>query len=137
MNFNDIAEINPKTDVSHVDDDALVSFIPMSDVSDDGRWLGSDCRKMSSVRRGYTAFAHAPCERLAVGAVLRKLDRAIEQTDALLEKQQRIKTGLMHDLLARGLDAQGRLRDPSTHPFKNTALGSVPTDWDETIIGTL
>ena len=184
MNLNDIAEINPKTDVSHLDDDTLVSFIPMSDVTDDGRWIGGESRKMGSVRHGYTSFAendvlfakitpcmengkgarvnnlsngvgfgsteyhvlrarseeegeyvfqwskfrelrglaanamtgsagqqrvpadflrkypvfaHEPRERVAVGEVLRKLDRAIEQTEALLTKQQRIKTGLMPD----------------------------------------
>jgi type I restriction enzyme, S subunit len=224
MNLNNIAEINPKTDVGHLEDDALVSFIPMSDLTDDGRWLGGDSRKLSSVRRGYTAFAendvlfakitpcmengkgarvsnlsngvgfgsteyhvlrarseeeseyvfqwsmfgelrghaanamtgsagqqrvpadflrnypvfaHQPNERVAVGAVLRKLDHAIEQTEAMLVKQQRIKTGLMHDLLTCGLDAHGRLRDPSTHKFKKTVLGPVPIEWDETNIGTL
>lgn len=75
--------------------------------------------------------------RQAIAAVLDTLDRAIEQTEALLVKQQRIKTGLMHDLLTRGLDAQGRLRDPSTHGFKKTVLGSVPVEWDETDIGAL
>lgn len=67
-------------------------------------------------------------ERIAV--VLDAVDRAIEQTEALLVKQQRIKTGLMHDLLTRGLDAQGRLRDFSTHAFKSSEIGLVPSDWD-------
>jgi hypothetical protein len=43
------------------------------------------------------------------------VDRAIEQTKALITKQQRIKTGLMHDLLARGIDELGNL-----HPNKPT-----------------
>ncbi|OGU06909.1 MAG: hypothetical protein A2075_04800 [Geobacteraceae bacterium GWC2_58_44] len=64
-----------------------------------------------------------------IASVLALLDRAIEQTEALLAKQQRIKTGLMHDLLTRGLDAQGRLRDPSTHAFKPSPLGPIPTEW--------
>jgi type I restriction enzyme S subunit len=76
-------------------------------------------------------------EQAKIVEVLAKLDRGIEQTEALLAKQQRIKTGLMYDLFTRGLDAQGRLRHPSTHRFKNTVLGSVPVEWDETDIGTL
>jgi type I restriction enzyme S subunit len=68
-------------------------------------------------------------ERQAIAGVLDTLERAIEQTKALLAKQQRIKTGLMHDLLTRGLDAQGRLRDPSTHTFKPSPLGPIPSEW--------
>ncbi len=65
-----------------------------------------------------------------IASVLALLDRAIEQTEALLAKQQRIKTGLMHDLLTRGLDAQGCLRDPSTHRFKPTIFGLIPDQWN-------
>lgn len=64
-----------------------------------------------------------------IASMLALLDRAIEQTEALLAKQQRIKTGLIHDLLTRGLDAQGRLRDPSSHAFKPSLLGLIPTEW--------
>ena len=64
-----------------------------------------------------------------IADVLAEVDRAIEQTEALLAKQQRIKTGLMHDLLTRGLDAQGRLRDPLTHRFKDSPMGKTPEDW--------
>lgn len=69
-------------------------------------------------------------EKLVIAGVLDTLERAIEQTEALLAKQQRIKTGLMHDLLTRGLDAQGRLRDPSTHTFKPSPLGPIPLEWE-------
>ncbi len=65
-----------------------------------------------------------------IAVVLARVDRAIEQTEALLAKQQRIKAGLMHDLLTRGLDAQGRLRDPATHRFKQSVFGFIPDDWD-------
>lgn len=64
-----------------------------------------------------------------IARLLAFIDRAIEQTEALLAKQQRIKTGLMHDLLTRGIDAQDRLRDPSTHRFKVSVLGPIPEEW--------
>lgn len=66
----------------------------------------------------------------AIARVLDTLESAIEQTEALLAKQQRIKTGLMHDLLTRGIDAEGRLRDPSTHQFKKSPLGPIPAEWE-------
>ena len=64
-----------------------------------------------------------------VATILESVDCAIEQTEALLAKQQRIKTGLMHDLLTHGLDAQGRLRNPATHRFKASVLGPIPEEW--------
>ena len=73
-------------------------------------------------------------EQESVSRILATVDRALEQTEALLAKQQRIKAGLMHDLLSRGLDAQGRLRDPTTHRFKPSPEGPIPEEWS---IGTL
>ena len=69
-------------------------------------------------------------EQERIAGFLDLVDRAIEQTEALLAKQQRIKAGLMHDLLTRGLDTQGRLRDPVTHKFKRSPLGKIPEEWD-------
>jgi type I restriction enzyme S subunit len=68
--------------------------------------------------------------KLAIAGILDTVQLAIEQTEALLAKQQRIKMGLMHDLLTRGVDAQGRLRDPSTHQFKPSIFGPIPAQWD-------
>lgn len=68
-------------------------------------------------------------ERSAIAGMLDMLERLIEQTEALLLKQQRIKTGLTHDLLTRGLDADGRLRAPTTHHFKDSQLGPIPNEW--------
>lgn len=73
-----------------------------------------------------------PKQQGKVVEVLASVDRALEQTEALLAKQQRIKAGLMHDLLTRGLDTQGRLRDPATHSFKPSSLGKIPTEWHVT-----
>ena len=58
------------------------------------------------------------------------MDRAIEQTEALIAKQQRIKTGLMQDLLTRGIDEHGNLRSEQTHEFKDSPLGRIPVEWE-------
>jgi type I restriction enzyme S subunit len=73
-----------------------------------------------------------PVDRKAqktIAGLLVHVDHAIEQTEALVAKLRRIKSGMMHDLLTRGLDAQGRLREPSTHQFKDSALGPIPKEW--------
>ncbi len=65
-----------------------------------------------------------------IAEILSTLDEAIEQTEALIAKQQRIKTGLMQDLLTRGIDEHGNLRSEQTHQFKDSPLGRIPADWE-------
>jgi len=69
-------------------------------------------------------------EQAKIAEVLGTVDRAIEQTDALVSKQQRIKIGLMQDLLTRGVDKHGNLRSERTHAFKDSPRGKIPMDWD-------
>ena len=69
-------------------------------------------------------------EQAKIAEVLSTVDRAIEQTEALIAKQQRIKTGLMQDLLTRGIDEHGNLRSEQTHKFKDSPLGRIPVEWD-------
>jgi len=54
-------------------------------------------------------------EQTQIATILSTIDRAIEQTEALITKQQRIKTGLMQDLLTKGIDENGNIRSEETH----------------------
>lgn len=69
-------------------------------------------------------------EQTKIAEILSTVDRAIEQTEALIAKQQRIKTGLMQDLLTRGIDEHGNLRSEQTHKFKDSPLGRIPVEWE-------
>ncbi|QVL50401.1 MAG: restriction endonuclease subunit S [Thiocapsa sp.] len=69
-------------------------------------------------------------EQTKIAEILSMVDRAIEQTEAFIAKQQRIKTGLMQDLLTRGIDEHGNLRSEETHEFKDSPLGRIPAEWD-------
>jgi len=69
-------------------------------------------------------------EQTKIAEILSTVDQAIEQTEALIAKQQRIKTGLMQDILTRGIDEHGNLRSEETHEFKDSPLGRIPTEWD-------
>jgi type I restriction enzyme S subunit len=73
-----------------------------------------------------------PCsaEQTQIATILSTIDRAIEQTEALIAKQQRIKTGLMQDLLTKGIDENGNIRSEETHEFKDSPLGRIPVEWD-------
>lgn len=71
-----------------------------------------------------------PDEQEEIAAILDSLDAEIGQTEALIAKYQRIKTGLMHDLLTRGIDENGNLRRPDTHQFRDSSVGRIPIEWD-------
>lgn len=76
-------------------------------------------------------------EQTKIAEILSTVDRAIEQTEALIAKQQRLKTGLMQDLLTRGIDEHGKLRSEQTHQFKDSPLGRIPVEWDVVPIGEM
>lgn len=69
-------------------------------------------------------------EQSKIAAVLSSIDKAIEQTEKLIEKQKRIKRGLLHDLLTKGVDENGAIRSEATHEFKDSTLGRIPKDWE-------
>lgn len=69
-------------------------------------------------------------EQIKIAEILSTVDRAIGQTEALIAKQQRLKTGLMQDLLTRGIDEHGRIRSEETHEFKDSPLGRIPVEWE-------
>ncbi len=75
-------------------------------------------------------FPELKPEQTKIAEVLSTVDSAIEQTEALMAKQQRIKTGLMQDLLTRGIDFDGNLRAEKTHEFKDSLLGRIPVEWE-------
>ncbi len=69
-------------------------------------------------------------EQEQISIILSTIDRAIEQTEAIIAKQQRIKTGLMQDLLTKGIDENGNIRSEETHEFKDSAIGRIPVEWE-------
>jgi len=86
------------------------------------------------VRRGelesYLVLTPEEAEQKAIARVLQNLDDVIQQTAVGIEKLKKIKAGLLHDLLTRGIDEKGQLRDPATHAFIPSPIGLVPTEWN-------
>lgn len=214
-----LAEVNPKVDLRGLNPDTPVSFVPMSDVTETGRWVNRQERRFDDVRFGYTPFAEGdvlfakitPCmengkgahalglkngvgfgstefhvlrakdehssrylfhwlqaqatrtraiaymggsagqqrvqpdfftnyrveridpdEQSRIAAVLDTVDEAIAKTEAVIAKLRQVRAGLLHDLLTRGLDAHGQLRDYFAHPeqFQDSPLGRIPSEWE-------
>jgi type I restriction enzyme S subunit len=71
-------------------------------------------------------------EQAKVALILDTLDTTIHQTEAIIEKLKQVKQGLLHDLLTRGIDANGELRPPQSqapHLYKDSPLGWIPAEW--------
>lgn len=80
------------------------------------------------------------CERALIAEILVMLDTTIRQTEAIVEKLKLVKQGLLHDLLTRGIDANGELRPPQSqapHLYKDSPLGWIPKEWVPKVLDQL
>ena len=72
-------------------------------------------------------------EQLKIAKIISIIDRAIAKTEALIEKYQQIKAGLMHDLFTRGIGTDGKLRSPCEEApelYQESAIGWIPKEWE-------
>lgn len=72
-------------------------------------------------------------EQIKIAEILDTLDTAIHETEAIIAKLKAVKQGLLHDLLTRGIAANGELRPPQAeapHLYKLSPLGWIPKEWD-------
>lgn len=77
-------------------------------------------------------------EQQKIAQILDTLDTQIQKTEALIAKLEKIKEGLLHDLLTRGIDENGQLRpSPEQAPelYEDSALGLIPKEWELTPLG--
>jgi type I restriction enzyme S subunit len=86
-------------------------------------------------------------EQQKLAEILDTLDTAIHKTEAIIAKLRAVKQGLLHDLLTRGVGANGELRPPqdeAPYLYKESPLGWIPNEWsiragaevcDEIVVG--
>jgi len=77
-------------------------------------------------------------EQVKIAEILDTLDTTIRQTEAIIEKLKQVKQGLLHDLLTRGIDANGELRPTQSeapHLYKDSPLGWIPREWEARTVG--
>ena len=95
---------------------------------------GSAIPNLSS--RFYSSVALPECfsqrEQALIAQILHTLDTAIYETEAIIAKLRVVKQGLLHDLLTRGIDANGVMRPPraeAPHLYKESQVGWIPREW--------
>ncbi len=115
--------------------DAIAPFLHYR-VNRDDYWPRSGSAqpfiKPSDIRLCWVALPPVP-QQAAIAKVLDTLDTAIHETEAIIAKLKAVKQGLLHDLLTRGIDANGELRPPQAeapHLYKPSPLGWIPKEWE-------
>jgi type I restriction enzyme S subunit len=79
-------------------------------------------------------------EQRKIAKILSTVDNLIEKTQALIDKYQSIKQGMMHDLFTRGVDERGQLRpnyEVAPHLYKGSELGWIPKEWEVELLGDI
>lgn len=82
----------------------------------------------------------SPAEQSKIAEILDTLDEAIRATEVIVAKLKAMKQGLLHDLLTRGIAANGDLRPrvhEAPHLYHETPLGWLPKGWDALPIADL
>lgn len=78
-------------------------------------------------------------QQASIAQILDTLDTAIRETEALINKLKAVKQGLLHDLLSRGIDANGQLRPPQSEApqlYNESPLGWIPREWEVLPLGS-
>jgi type I restriction enzyme S subunit len=117
-----------------VDRDLLFHLLQASVSEMNKRTHGSTMKhiKRGELREFTVSLPVDAAEQQALAEVLDTLDTTIRQTEAIIEKLKQVKQGLLHDLLTRGIDANGELRPPQSeapHLYKDSPVGRIPMEW--------
>lgn len=94
----------------------------------------------SDLERHRVQIPESKITQAKIARVLLRIDSAIEKTEALIEKYQQIKAGLMHDLFTRGVLPDGKLRptrEQAPELYKKFEPNWVPNQWQVTRLGDI
>lgn len=82
----------------------------------------------------FVAVVPGAAEQVRIAEILDTLDETIQVTEQVIAKLEQVRRGLLHDLLTRGIDDNGEIRDPERHPehFQDSPLGRIPKSWEAT-----
>ena len=79
-------------------------------------------------------------EQPKIAEVLATIELVIKQTGAVIEKLKQAKQGLLHDLLTRGVDANGEIRpryEDAPHLYQESELGLIPKPWHTELLDNI
>lgn len=120
--------------VASVEKSLLFHLLQASVAEMNKRTHGSTMKhiKRGELREFFLSIPAAADEQQMLASVLDALDTAIHETEAIIAKLKAVKQGLLHDLLTRGIDANGELRPlpvEAPHLYKDSPVGQIPKEW--------
>lgn len=90
---------------------------------------GSTFKELSKDRLARLEIPLPPLpEQKKIAEILSTADEAISKIDEAIEKTQRLKKGLMQELLTKGIGHK---------EFKKTGIGKIPKEWEVVPLGTI
>lgn len=91
----------------------------------------------NELRKLRVSIPEGKIEQAKISSIISEVDNVIANTENLIIKYQRVKIGLVQDLLARGIDAKGNIRSKTTHKFVIKNEIEVPEDWEVKPLGSI
>lgn len=91
----------------------------------------------NELRKLGVSIPEGKIEQAKISSIISEVDNVIANTENLIIKYQRVKIGLVQDLLARGIDAKGNIRSKTTHKFVVKNEIEVPEDWEVKPLGSI
>jgi type I restriction enzyme S subunit len=83
--------------------------------------------KRSELKTTYIPLPPLP-EQRKIAEILSTVDKAIQKVDEAIAKTERLKKGLMQELLTKGIGHE---------KFKDTEIGRIPVEWEVVKLGDL
>lgn len=122
-----LAAIRPKVNILH--NDFLYYHLRHNRSSFERLSAGSTFK---AIRRNEFDLYNIPLpslpEQYKIAEILSTMDEAIEKVDQAIEKTERLKKGLMQELLTKGIGHK---------EFKNTKIGRIPKEWEVVRLSTI
>ncbi|MEL4426624.1 restriction endonuclease subunit S [Shewanella indica] len=87
----------------------------------------------SSDVKNLEVLTPSPAEQQKIAKILTSVDEVIDKTQAQIDKLKDLKTGMMQELLTKGVGVDGK---PHTE-FKDSPVGRIPKAWQVKKIGNL
>jgi type I restriction enzyme S subunit len=109
------------------------------------RYFGQQANGSTRYGLSIAAIERAPIwlpsieQQRAASGLLRTIDSSIAETKAVTSKLRQIHLGLMQQLLLRGIDENGEVRDRHRHQenFEDTVIGLKPVSWSVKQLGEI
>ena len=110
-----------KPDLTKIDFDYLYYFLKLNSKKLIGRGSSQKIIIARDIEQIKVIKPKSLQEQKAIAQILSTVDKAIQKVDEIIAKTERLKKGLMQELLTKGIGHK---------EFKDTEIGRIPKEWE-------